>query len=93
MGIKPDSGRLNIPESRRRPCDRQVYGFSRLGERFSTDGVIAGFRNALVGQQVGSQVLVVIPPADGYGAQGQPSAGIGGTDTLVFVIDILDTTP
>ena len=39
---------------------------------------------------MGSQVLAVIAPADGYGPQGgNSSAGIGKDDTLVFVIDIL----
>lgn len=57
--------------------------------QFSVDGVIAGFKKAIVGQTVGSQVIVVIPPADGYGATGVPAAGIGPTDTLVFVVDIL----
>jgi FKBP-type peptidyl-prolyl cis-trans isomerase len=56
---------------------------------FTTDKVIPGFSKALVGQTVGSQVIVVIPPAEGYGDAGQPSAGIAGTDTLVFVVDIL----
>jgi peptidylprolyl isomerase len=52
--------------------------------------VIAGWDEGLVGQTVGSQVLLVIPPDKGYGSQGQASAGIKGTDTLVFVVDILD---
>lgn len=52
--------------------------------------VIPGWDAGLVGQPVGSQVLLVIPPDQGYGPQGQPSAGIEGTDTLVFVVDILD---
>lgn len=52
--------------------------------------VIPGWDKALVGQTVGSQVLLVIPPADGYGASGNSQAGIAGTDTLVFVVDILD---
>jgi peptidylprolyl isomerase len=56
---------------------------------FSTDQVVPGFAKAMIGQTVGSQVVVIIPPAEGYGEAGQPSAGIGGTDTLVFVIDIL----
>ncbi|HST80732.1 MAG TPA: FKBP-type peptidyl-prolyl cis-trans isomerase [Kineosporiaceae bacterium] len=54
-----------------------------------TGGVIPGWDKGLVGQTVGSQVLLVIPPADGYGTTGQSSAGITGTDTLVFVVDIL----
>lgn len=52
--------------------------------------VIAGWDIGLVGQHVGSQVMLVIPPDQGYGAEGYDSAGIRGTDTLVFVIDVLD---
>ncbi len=51
--------------------------------------VIPGWDETLVGQTVGSQLLLVIPPEDGYGADGNASAGIDGTDTLVFVVDIL----
>jgi peptidylprolyl isomerase len=52
--------------------------------------VIAGWDAGLVGQTVGSQVLLVVPPDQGYGSDGSTSAGISGTDTLVFVVDILD---
>jgi peptidylprolyl isomerase len=52
--------------------------------------VIAGWDEGLVGQTVGSQVLLVVPPDKGYGSSGSSSAGIKGTDTLVFVVDILD---
>ena len=59
---------------------------------FSTNAVVKGFADAMVGQRVGSQVITVIAPADGYGPQGgQPAAGIEADDTLVFVIDILAT--
>ena len=51
--------------------------------------VIPGWDTGLVGQTVGSRVLLVIPPADGYGSAGAAQAGIKGTDTLVFVVDIL----
>ncbi|MGC0144509.1 FKBP-type peptidyl-prolyl cis-trans isomerase [Pseudactinotalea sp. Z1732] len=50
--------------------------------------VIAGWDNGLVGQQIGSRVLISIPPHEGYGPGGNPRAGIGGDDTLVFVVDI-----
>jgi len=53
--------------------------------------VIPGWDKSLAGQRVGSRVLLVIPPKEGYGAQGNPQAGIKGTDTLVFVVDILAT--
>jgi peptidylprolyl isomerase len=56
---------------------------------FSLGQVVPGFKKAIVGQTVGSQVVVIVPPADGYGASGNDTAGIKGTDTLVFVIDIL----
>jgi FKBP-type peptidyl-prolyl cis-trans isomerase len=51
--------------------------------------VIKGWDTGLVGQTVGSRVLLVVPPADGYGKAGQSSAGIKATDTLVFAIDIV----
>ena len=59
---------------------------------FATTGVIPGFGKALVGQKVGSQVIAVIPPADGYGAAVPPNqTDITPTSTLVFVVDILAT--
>jgi peptidylprolyl isomerase len=54
--------------------------------------VVAGWDEGLVGQPVGSQILLVIPPDKGYGAAGRPERGIRGTDTLVFVVDILDAS-
>ena len=50
--------------------------------------VIPAWDKGLVGQTVGSRVLLVVPPAEGYGAKGSPPL-IGATDTLVFVVDIL----
>jgi len=55
-----------------------------------TGKVPPGWDEGLVGQTVGSQVLLVLPPDKGYGSAGDSSAGISGTDTLVFVVDILD---
>jgi peptidylprolyl isomerase len=51
--------------------------------------VIPGWDKTLVGKKLGSRVLLTLPPADGYGANGQPNAGISGTDTLVFVVDLV----
>jgi FKBP-type peptidyl-prolyl cis-trans isomerase len=55
--------------------------------------VIPGWDTGLIGQTVGSRVMLVIPPKDGYGSSGSSQAGIKGTDTLVFVIDILGAYP
>ncbi|MDQ1535639.1 MAG: hypothetical protein QOE58_32 [Actinomycetota bacterium] len=51
--------------------------------------LVPGFDKGIVGKTVGSRVLLVLPPADGYGKVGNPQAGIKGTDTIVFVVDIL----
>ena len=47
---------------------------------------LPGLEMALTGKKVGSRVLAVIPPAEGFGTSGNPQAGIKGTTTLVFVI-------
>lgn len=58
---------------------------------FATTGVVAGFQQALEGQTVGSQVLVVMTPADGYGEGEINTTDLKG-ETLVFVVDILGTS-
>ncbi len=56
----------------------------------SPEQVIPGWDTGLEGQTVGSRVMLSIPPAQGYGSAGQSQAGIKGTDTLLFVVDIVD---
>ena len=53
--------------------------------------VIKGWDQTVPGHNVGSRLVVSIPPEYGYGSRGVPQAGIGGEDTLVFVIDIIST--
>jgi len=53
--------------------------------------IIDGWRYALTGKKTGSRVLMSVPPTWGYGTQGNSQAGIKGTDTLVFVVDIENT--
>jgi len=52
--------------------------------------VIPGWDKGLVGQTIGSRVMLSIPPAQGYGSSGASQAGIKGNDTLLFVVDIID---
>lgn len=54
--------------------------------------VVSGWDKTLVGATVGSRMILAIPPAEGYGKQGNEQAGIKGTDTLYFVVDILATS-
>lgn len=51
------------------------------------ESVVKGFLDGLVGQTIGSQVLLVVPPELGYGDTGNGSVPAGAT--LVFVVDIL----
>ncbi|MFF9522334.1 FKBP-type peptidyl-prolyl cis-trans isomerase [Streptomyces achromogenes] len=53
--------------------------------------IIDGWRYALQGKRTGSRVQIAVPPALGYGEGGNPKAGIKGTDTLVFVIDLIES--
>ena len=50
--------------------------------------LIDGWVEGLQGVKVGSRVMLVIPPAQGYGKKGSPPS-IPGNSTLVFVIDVL----
>ncbi|MFF3487122.1 FKBP-type peptidyl-prolyl cis-trans isomerase [Streptomyces sp. NPDC002701] len=50
--------------------------------------IIDGWRYALTGKKAGSRVQTAVPPTWGYGTSGNEQAGIKGTDTLVFVVDI-----
>src|SRR6266516_3536745 len=51
--------------------------------------LLPGLETALIGQKMGSRVLAVIPPKQGFGTRGDAQAGIKGTDTLVFVVDMI----
>ena len=52
--------------------------------------VIGGWDQGLVGQKLGSRILLSIPSELGYGMRGVPQAGIPGGATLVFVVDLVD---
>jgi len=54
--------------------------------------VIEGWDRGLVGMKKGGRRVLVIPPGQAYGEQGQPPA-IGPNETLVFVVDVVGITP
>ncbi|AOR35304.1 peptidylprolyl isomerase [Streptomyces fodineus] len=64
---------------------------SPLVLQLAAGSVIDGWRYALAGRKVGSRIEIAVPPQWGYGKAGEPQAGIKGTDTLVFVIDVIDS--
>jgi peptidylprolyl isomerase len=73
----------------KKPFDENFSGDTPASFQIGTGNVIKGWDQSLVGRRVGSEVVLAIPPKDGYGAKGSPQAGIKGTDTLYFVVDIV----
>jgi len=57
----------------------------------ASDGFIPGFTGAIIGQKVGTTLIVTIPPADGYGAAKSASNPLAG-HTLVFVVQLVSTS-
>lgn len=84
-------------------------GAKPLGDTYSTDGgktpnqpqviqlgssqVLPAWSKALTGQRVGSRIEMVAPPADAFGSQGNSQAGVGPTDDLIFVLDVVAGYP
>ncbi len=73
----------------KKPFDDSYSRGEPVGFGIGVGQVIQGWDRALVGQTVGSRVVLAIPPRLGYGEQGSEQAGIQGSDTLYFVVDVL----
>ena len=58
---------------------------------FQLSGVITGFAKGIVGQRVGSRLAIAITSSEAYDPNGQASIGVDPGDTLLFVVDILDS--
>lgn len=69
------------------PFDESFSGGKPLVSPLSS--LIQGWGIGLSGVKVGSRVLLQIPPAFGYGAQGS-GASIPGNATLWFVVDVVE---
>jgi peptidylprolyl isomerase len=65
---------------------KQTYGYSPLDGALST--TIPGWQTGLVGQTVGSRVLLIVPPGQAY-PSGNPRIDVKTGETMVYVIDIL----
>jgi peptidylprolyl isomerase len=66
----------------------QSYGAKPAS--FQLGGLVPGMQKGLAGQTVGSRVLLVIPPAQGY-PNGNADPKIDKNETLVMVVDLLFT--
>jgi peptidylprolyl isomerase len=69
----------------------QSFGKKPFATAIGQGMVVTAWDEGLIGQKVGSRVLLVVPPDKGYGANPPQGSGITATDTMVFVVDILDS--
>ena len=51
---------------------------------------LPGLVKAVACSAVGSRVVVVVPPGDAYGSEGNAALGVAPADVLVFVVDVTD---
>jgi FKBP-type peptidyl-prolyl cis-trans isomerase len=65
-----------------------TYGRKQLTS-FSLQQVVKGWSQGMTGKKVGSRILIVVPPALGYGDQPPAGSGIKKDSTMVFTVDIV----
>jgi peptidylprolyl isomerase len=80
---------LGVVYGGKKPFDENFSGDAPATFQIGIGHVIPGWDKTLVGQHVGSEVVLAIPPKEGYGKKGNSQAKIKGTDTLYFVVDIV----
>ena len=68
------------------------FGKQAAGMDLSSASLLPGLSKGLTGQKLGSRLLVAIPPADAFGAQGNAQAGFGPKDTVLFLIDLVSAS-
>ena len=61
--------------------------------RFTARGVVPGFGEGLKMLKKGGKATLYIPGKLGYGVNGQPAAGIGPNQMLVFDVEVVDVNP
>lgn len=69
----------------------ESYSAAPLEFPVGVGGLIPGWDENIPGVTVGSRIVMMVPPDQGYGDQDRP--GIPGGSTLYFVIDVLDAAP
>jgi len=80
---------LGVVHGKKKPFDENYTAEAITPFQIGEGGLIKAWDEGLVGVKQGSRVLLVVPPSQGYGKAGNEGAGIKGTDTIVFVVDVL----
>jgi len=68
----------------------ETYSSQATGFDVGDTTLITGLRKALTGVKEGSRVLAALPPAEAFGEQGNSQIGVAGTDTVLFLFDVVD---
>lgn len=79
---------LSTTWTQKAPATLLVSDLAASADGTTTTGIVAGLKTALVGSTVGSQLVVVVPPKDGYPTGSAPT-GVTDDTTLVYVVDVL----
>ncbi|HEY3873253.1 MAG TPA: FKBP-type peptidyl-prolyl cis-trans isomerase [Actinocrinis sp.] len=61
--------------------------------QLGSTSVLSAWNTALTGAQVGSRIEVVAPPSTAFGSSGNEQDGVGPSDVLVFVLDVIAGYP
>jgi FKBP-type peptidyl-prolyl cis-trans isomerase len=69
--------------------DGSVFDASPRATFTLNDGLIPGFRNAVVGMRAGEEKTFTVPPEEAYGEDGIPGV-IPPNATLTFTVELLD---
>jgi len=48
------------------------------------------FKDAVLGQTIGSRVAVTAPASDAFGSSGNPQLGIGNDDSILVIVDLME---
>lgn len=93
-GAKPSAADKVKVKYTGRLVDGTVFDSSN-GEavEFPLGGVIPGFSEGLQMMNPGSQYVLYIPAALGYGANGTPDGSIPGGSTIVFDVEVVEVIP
>lgn len=68
-----------------------TYGKDGAPETFTANDQLSPiFKEALVGQTIGSRVAVAATATDVFGAEGNPQMGIGNEDGVLLVLDLME---
>lgn len=66
------------------------FGTDQVIPQMLAPGGQPDFCHALSGVRAGSRVAVLLDPANAHGGNGIPALGVGSTDSILFVFDVVD---